>query len=444
MRTRGRPSTKADKEKEAKETKSDSTAKVRLAPEVADPPQLFILPENLHKDARVVPLENPRLLTESPYVVCPEKGFYELTKVGAPKTTPRSWLLSSDSTLQGGKDADTPEDEADAEDKFSTKGYVLRDANMLMATPFDPLFFLLPILSPKPASKTAEPPKKLFQSSEDHFEKLVSSSPQMSQLLRIDSIQQLLEKRMAIVCDTAEAGDETMYRINEEKMLGELLKKAKKMTEKGLTPSMEEKFIKKALEIPTLCVAREDPEDVPTPAASTPDTQTTEGSTESAASSFSDASTAATSMSEESSATVTAAKIPTPSTIDAPEGVADLLRLRMALFFICSKYLSPRMSDSIKKMLSFPTSTIDFSTLDNHLAHLAKLRQEALAARSLGDMSRKRVFEEDEDGESRADKKRKKDEEEKKKKAGESLAIKRLKKVNTTGMKKMSDFFKKK
>ena len=40
--------------------------------------------------------------------------------------------------------------------------------------------------------------------------------------------------------------------------------------------------------------------------------------------------------------------------------------------------------------------------------------------------------------------KRKKDEEDKRQKAGESRGVKNLKKVNVTGMKKMSDFFKKK
>jgi hypothetical protein len=51
---------------------------------------------------------------------------------------------------------------------------------------------------------------------------------------------------------------------------------------------------------------------------------------------------------------------------------------------------------------------------------------------------------EDEDSETRAEKKRKKEEEEKRKKAGESRGVKNLKKVNVSGMKKMSDFFKKK
>ena len=51
---------------------------------------------------------------------------------------------------------------------------------------------------------------------------------------------------------------------------------------------------------------------------------------------------------------------------------------------------------------------------------------------------------EDEDSETRAEKKRKKEEEEKRNKSGVSRGVKNLKKVNTSGMKKMSDFFKKK
>ncbi|KAF4637845.1 hypothetical protein G7Y89_g232 [Cudoniella acicularis] len=452
MKTRGRPSKKSEKEeKEAKEKTSSSTQKVQLAPEAANPPQLFILPDNLHKDARIVHLKNPRHFSESPYVVCPERGFYELTRVGAPKTIPRSWLLSSDSTSIDEQDAEGLDEAVETNEKFSTKGYMLRNANMLMATRFDPLFFILPAISPIPTSKSSEPPKKLFLSVEDHFEKLESSSPQMSSVLKVDTARAFLEKRMASVCDTAEAGDEMMYRINEEKMLEELLKKARKMVKKGLPASMEEKFVRKALEVPALCIVREEAEDVKaesgtsTPPADTPDTQTTESSVESTATSFSRASTAATSFSEDSSSIVTGSKIAGPPPINAPEGVADLLRLRTAISFICSKYIAPQLSESIKNILSSSTSTVDFSSLETHLAHLAKLRQEILATRSLGDLSRKRSMMDDgEDGESRADKKRKKEEDEKKKKAGESLALKRLKKVNTTGMKKMSDFFKKK
>ncbi|KAJ6166653.1 hypothetical protein N7470_002100 [Penicillium chermesinum] len=71
------------------------------------------------------------------------------------------------------------------------------------------------------------------------------------------------------------------------------------------------------------------------------------------------------------------------------------------------------------------------------------MRAEALASRKMSDFTRKRGLD-DEEVEARAEKKRKKEEEEKKAKASESRSVKNLKKVNTTGMKKMSDFFKKK
>jgi hypothetical protein len=80
--------------------------------------------------------------------------------------------------------------------------------------------------------------------------------------------------------------------------------------------------------------------------------------------------------------------------------------------------------------------------LDQRLSELANLREQALMSRSLGDHSRKRAWDEDE--ETRADKKRRKEEEDKKRKAGESRGVKELKKVNVKGMKKMSDFFAKK
>ncbi|EHL03220.1 hypothetical protein M7I_0734 [Glarea lozoyensis 74030] len=229
------------------------------------------------------------------------------------------------------------------------------------------------------------------------------------------------------------------------------MKKAERMVMNGLTPSLEEKFVKKALDVPTPLVIVEEEvtkSTLSTPQAETPDTQSTTLSGESLATSFSEASTAATSFSEESSITTTKVVIqPVEPSIEAPEGVADLLRLRTALSFICSKYLSPKISETIKSLANSSASAKDFTPLDNHLAHLAKLRQEALATRSLGDASRKRCFDDEDEegnGESRAEKKRKKEEEEKRKKAGESRGVKNLKKVNVSGMKKMSDFFKKK
>lgn len=438
MKTRGRPSTKA--KKETVEVPVTSEPKTQLGPNVAHPPQLFILPEDISKDARIVSLENPRSSNDSRYLVCPERGFYEFTKVAAPKSTPRSLLLSS----LDAKAVDNGDNAVeDSNDKLSSGGYIMRDAGLFVATPVDPLFFVLPVLAPVSASKNSDIPKKLFLSGEDYLNKVTTASPHLSTLFRVDSLRVSIEKRMAAVCDTVDAGDETMYRLSEEKMMKELLKKAKKMSKKGLPASMEDKFIRKALEVPIMSIKREESslkeEDTP---ADTPDTQT---STDTAASSFSEASTAATSFSEDSQGTATQTpKTPSIPSITAPDGVVDLLRLRTALFFICSNYIAPHLSETIKKLVLSPTSTVNFAPLEAHLVHLAKLRQEALAARQLGSTSQKRSLEEDEDGESRVEKKRKLEEEEKRKKAGESRGVKNLKKVNTTGMKKMSDFFKKK
>ena len=424
---------------EAVESAKSVTPKVQLAPESTNPPHLFILPEDTSTETRIVSLENPRYGEDDRYLVCPEKGFYQFTRVAAPKTIPRSWLLN-------------PKDEA--KEKGSAKGFVTKAANLYIATAIDPLFFLLPALVPEPRSNSSEPAKKLFLSGDDYLERVMAASPDLSSLLRIQSLRTRLEKRMAVVCDTVDAGDETMYRLNEEKLLKELLKKATKMVEKRLPASMEEKFLRTALEVPMMSIKRDNnslselinKEDsvradsgVETPVAETPDTQTTIATT---ATSFSETLTAVTSFSEDSASQ--APKIIHPP-IDAPDSVADLLRLRTALFFICSAYLAPHLTAVLKKILASSSSPVDFKPLSAHLTHLTGLRQEAMAARSFGDYSRKRSMNEDDEGlETRVEKKRKKDEEEKRKKAGESRGVRDLKKVNVSGMKKMSDFFKKK
>jgi hypothetical protein len=437
---------------ETPESSKSTGPKIPLGADSANPLQLFILPEGISNEARIITLQNPRSLEESRYLVCPEREFYEFKAFTEPKTTPRSWLLSEAEIL--GK-----YETVDAEFvKKSTEptGYVTRNATLFIATPIDSLFLILPALAPLPPSKNTELPKKLFLSGDDYLEKLGFTSPQLNSFLRAEPIRAGLEKRIATVCDRVEGGDETMYRLNEEKLLDEMLKKAKKIISSGLPASMEEKLVRKALDVPILGITREqsllngDEVDTNptqpgsrTPAADTPDTQTT-SSTDTAASSFSEASSAATSFTEDFMAPPPIQNLKTLPIINAPDGVADLLRLRTAFFFICSNYIAPHLSETLKKMLSSSKSAVDFRPLDSHLAYLAKMRQEAVSMRSIADFSRKRSMIEDEDSETRAEKKRKKEEEEKRKKAGESQGVKKLKKVNVTGMKKMSDFFKKK
>lgn len=443
MKTRTKSSVKASsKSTETTEPPKSTAPKVQLGPEASNPPRLFILPDELSPEARIVTLTNPRYGSEERYIICPEQGLYEFTRIAAPKTTPRSWLLTPELTENGDcLVADAKKEPAAA------KGFVSRDADLFIATSIDPLFFLLPALSP-PTKKT-EPTKKLFLSGDDYMERIAATSMQFSGFMRTGILREILEKRLVAVCESAEAGDESMYRLSEEKILEELLKKARTVVEKGLPASMEEKLVRKALDAPMLSIKREDTsalelakeEEASTDTADTPDTQTTVAST---ATSFSNTSTAATSFSEVSTAQEMAQR-PIAIPITAPEGVAELLRLRTALSFICSNYIPPYISDELKKTLKSATSPIDFAPLDDHLVHLAKLRQEAVASRSMGDYSRKRGMDEDDETiELRAEKKRKKDEDEKRKKAGMSQGVKKLAKVNVTGMKKMSDFFKKK
>ena len=93
----------------------------------------------------------------------------------------------------------------------------------------------------------------------------------------------------------------------------------------------------------------------------------------------------------------------------------------------------------MKTTLTYPS--IDFTPLDTHLKYLSSLHEEARALRALSDnITRKRGLDDDEAAEERAEKKRRKEEEDKKKKQ-ESNAMKALKKVDTSGMKKLSSFF---
>jgi hypothetical protein len=305
-----------------------------------------------------------------------------------------------------------------------------------------------------PHSKSGESAKKLFLSGDDYVEKLATISSQFASFLRDGSFRETLEGRLKVVCETVDAGDETMYRLSEEKLLEELLEKARRMVEKGLPASMEEKLIRKALEPPMLSIKREDSstqklakEEEASVLVEGSDTQTTVSTVDSIATSFSDGSTAATSLSSEPTS-VQATQEPEADRSQpnaAPADIAGLLRLRTAFSFICSNYIFPSLTTALKKLLLSPTSPINFTLLDEHVEHLAKLRKDAIAGRSMSDYSRKRGNDDDDETiELRAEKKRKKDEDEKRKKAGMSMGVKKLQKVNVHGMKKMSDFFKKK
>ncbi|KAI8723937.1 Ribonuclease H2 subunit B [Fusarium sp. LHS14.1] len=374
-----------------------TTSKISLT-RSENPSKIFVLPSKASPDARIVTLPNPRHARPARYLVCLETGIYEFTKIATPKATPRSWLI------ENGENAD-----------------ISMGQELYMATLIDPVFLVLPALT----EQTKGSEKRLFLSSDDHFDHLPEESSHLSEILRCEKTRKLIESRMGAVCDTVEAGDETMFRINNEKLVNVILEKARRLGQ--LPASMEEKFVKKALEAPVLAQKRElktetsqpTTETVDTPADSTDSQSTTTDTQPSTATSF-------TTITDD---VVTA--------IQASPEVTSLQRLRVAFSFICSSYIAPSLATELQTAVE---KAVDFSSLDDYLSKLAKFRAEAMASHSL-DYSRKRDRDEEED---EASVKRRKAEEEKKKRSMESRGVRELKKVNTKGMKKMSDFFKKK
>ena len=402
-----------------------------------NPPKLFVLPRAATPEAKIVTLPNPRYSKPTRYLACPKTGLYEFTRITPPKTTPRSWLVESPVLAQNGDPVQR---------NSQVDGQIVKAADLYVATPMDPLFLLIPALAAPIAKSDAT---RLFVSSEDHFEKLPEDASHLNDVLGVESIRELFEARMGCVCDTVKAGEETMFRVNDEKLLSEVLKKARHMAEGSLPASMEEKFVKKALEAPILSQRRQqtrpaESAGTSTPGAATPgtesgDSQASSSTTATATSAESQASTAATSMPEEEALTEDTVK----AAIQASDEVLSLQRVKVAFDFICASYIPVEVSKLLAQMLKEgKAADVDFGPLEAYLAELARLRAEAMASRSAGDYTKKRSRDEEED-ETREEKKRKV-EEEKKKKAMESRGVRELKKVNTTGMRKLSDFFKKK
>ncbi|KAH7021038.1 ribonuclease H2, subunit B [Microdochium trichocladiopsis] len=450
----------------------NSESSSALPVQTNNPPRVFILPTEASADARVVSLLCARTGKPARYLVCPESGIYEFTRVSALKSTPKSWLIEPGPP--NGGPLSTSQSETLGESRvFHAR--ITKGADLYVATPVDPLFLVLPAVATHPVSSTAKADeKKLFLSGDDHFDSIAQLSPHLTEILRWagGKLQKLLESRMASICDTVEAGDELMFRFSEEKLLNELLGKARSLARQALPKSMEEKFVTKALEAPMLglkvrdvstdtakstVVGEDTAEEKEQCSVSTPmsprgaDSQSSASASDATASFASDismTSTAATSLlatpeldEEEAKGTVT----DLTSAVQARPEIVALQRLRVAFSYICSAYLSPARAASVKALLArdVGASMVDFAPLDAYLAKIAKMREDAASARSMSDYSRKRVLDDDEAAE-RAEKKRLKEEEDRRKKAGESRGVKNLKKVNTTGMKKMSDFFKKK
>ncbi|KAF9889113.1 hypothetical protein FE257_007602 [Aspergillus nanangensis] len=393
----------------------DGPSASQSVPPQSTPCKTFILPSAASDDARFVQLPNPQSGELTRYFFCPRLGVYEFTVIKPPSHAPRSILFTQ-----------TPENT----NQGPPKGTISKAAELLVATPIDILFFLIPILSPSTTQS-----KALFQPLDDIIDSQVEFPGHLRHVVYNDTFGEALLPRAEAICDSVEAGDEKMLRFSETKLLQELLAKAERMVAHGLPPTIEERFIRQALATPLMAVKRENPSandpsdgnDESQEGKETPSTSNT-------------ASTSASTPSEKSVSTPATESTPLDEDTNSAE-VTNLLRISTALKFLKESYIHEDMRTRLDELLATPETLMDFKPLQDRLAHVAKLRAEALASRSLGDFSRKRGFEDDDAAESRAETKRRKEEEEKKKKAGESRGVKDLKKVNTSGMMKMSSFF---
>ncbi|KAL8998702.1 MAG: hypothetical protein Q9169_002257 [Polycauliona sp. 2 TL-2023] len=427
--------------------------------------RLLLLPQSAGSDSRICTLIHPATSKASQYHWCPRGGLYEFQKIAAPKTACRSWLLgpktsdSSDRTaattpneydgrsrnqLNGEKFNETDQHCASSEVETPGKapcatpfGHSVKEADISIATSVDVLFFALPSLQ----TQILKNEKGRFLSMDDLFETAVESSSHLKYLLEQEPLHHKMETRIAAVCDSVDAGDEKMYRLNMDKLCLEVVAKARRMSFNGLPASMEARFVNKVLEMPMINFKRE-ASSIST--AATDVVSDTDSPSTSTGESLASIDTSVSNGSDGSNQTnMTVPDQSPPHTTS--DSVKNLLRLRTALSFISSSYLSTSVACKIQSIIDSPSSPIDFKPLDEHLGYLEKLRAEALASRSLFNMSRKRtMIDDDEAIEAKAEKRRKKEEEEKRQKTGLTRGIKELKKVDVTGMKKMSDFFGKK
>jgi len=408
-------------------------------------------------------------LQSTRYFACPRVGFYEITRVAAPKGACRSWLLAPD--RDSASDKLSTEISPDAQ-PTGQDGYVLQSPDLFIATPIDPLFLVLPTLWPDSAQNFKTFHDRLFLDDEDRDRYV-----QLENLLTAHDgkpLREMLEKRMAAVSTAYEmAGfgtdSEMHYSLDVDKLCLVMWSKAQNMVEVGLPASLEEKFVRQMLEVPVLSVQREESgvsvvsrddregaenanvatagnSETISVATSTDTTFTPVGSSLIAAKEEGPVSACQATKSLESMPDAPSISASTDSTKDSGSAAAKithLLRLRTALNFVLSSYIPPDLCEIIVAKLNKPHNPmVDFRPLDERLAQIESMKRDVQALRAISDnVSRKRGVLGDDEALEKAETKRRKKEEEEAKKKNMSQGVKKLMKADTSNMKKLSTFF---
>lgn len=414
--------------------KQTKYAKPVLPSAEAEPHQLIVLPSQSSPDARFLWLRSPRDGTRNRYYLCPERGLFEFTRVKASGREYRSIFLAPEDGRSGSEpiEEDTSTDAVTISPQDSCHGYVNESSEIFLATPFDPVFILLPLLDQPTSNAKTGSSQGLFQPIDDLLDEPVEDDSHLCQLMTDPVFRPKLLNAVKQICDSVDGGDEQVYRLSILKLYDYLFKKAQRVVEKGLPASLEDRFVTRALEGPIPSMKRaEDAESLRIRGSEV----VNENPTSDANSEHQTGTTA-----------IEAASVGAAGGIVGPTLTAHLhylQRLRVAMSFITSSYLNPSLAARLKAASDESRISPDFGPLDTHSQELTRLRAEALATLSLSNFSRKRGIGDDGDDEiteARAEKKRKQ-EEEKMKKKQESRGVRDLKKVNVMGMKKMSDFF---
>ena len=478
--------------------------------EPAKAPKLLVIPENLSQDAQFLTLPHRRTAKPSRYLFDPsQQSVYELTLIAAPKTACRSWLiqgrrppkaqikvngitsngigLASPKVTEGlevNQSSDRPGNTLDSfPRKKAPELYTSSNSQLLIATPIDPLFLFLPALCSSTTEKASSSPtastKQLFLSLDDLLEPLSEKAKHFTTLSNHPGFRPHIQRRLELVSDSVEAGDESMYRLNREKLWKALVGKAERIVAAGSLPkSMEENFVRRPMQAPVSLTAGDVESSAVSQAPGSPkvDSQNVESQQSSVPSLTSSLSTISSTSSlgadgqdpqaaiSLSSAGTSAAVQPNsqdvPASTELDDRLSHLLRLHAALTFIATSYLPSNLSNELLNLISASTASPaqphpanisscfpDFGPMHSHLAQLSALRNAASAAQSIGDFSlahghkrsAEQFFDENAALEAEAEKERKK-----RAKNAESKAVRDLKKVNVSGMKSLDSFFKKK
>jgi Ydr279p protein family (RNase H2 complex component) wHTH domain/Ydr279p protein triple barrel domain len=436
-RTRGsKPKPKADPEAVEEEVKAKA-----LSPPDSNPARVFILPKNTSSEARIITLNDPAKGQPSRYLLCPEKGLYEFTRVAAGKIDPRSWLFTQ--SAQQSKEDESTEEQTLSTTAKTTEGYLARSQDLFIATPVDPIFLLVPIFSGNEVFRTLE------DYLDDAGEKIAPKGATLDTITNCISTSDVFTSRISAICDVLDTGMDKVYQFSLEKLSQQIYQKAIRIKDKGLPPSMQNHFVSRPLEPPIMAIKS----NLAATTVVTTISQSTAESTETSQTRAQDnsdddatqvASETTTTLDSQISMTSTVVDTASNSGSTFDQEVLDLSQLRTSINFILRSYVPFKLHESILQHICSKFD-IDFGPLDKQLAKIEGLREDAQALRSISDnVSRKRGFEEDEDEvERRAEKKRKQEEEERRKKS-ENRAIKDLKKVDVKGMMKLSSFFSKK